>query len=108
MDESGKQCPFCKLTNPGSALVCDCGYRFMGSVPDPYQLKSLKERKAKALIAGGASSLGLGVVLTLVASLVASLAGFFVFFWGLILGGLFSLIKGLIEKKSIRKLGLYL
>ena len=78
----------------------------MGNVTDPYQLKMLKEKKAKALIAGGAVSLGLGLVLTLLVSLVASLAGFYMLFWGLILGGLFSLFKGLSVKRSIRKLGL--
>ena len=52
MDTSSKKCPFCKLTNPGSALVCDCGYRFMGNMTDPYKLKMLKEKKARTLIAG--------------------------------------------------------
>jgi hypothetical protein len=105
MDESSKQCPFCKLTNPGSALVCDCGYRFMGNVTDPYQVKMLKEKKAKVLITTGASSLGLGLALTLLVSLVASLAGIYVLFWGLIFGGLIALLKGLHIKRSIRKLG---
>ena len=105
-DTTSKRCPFCKLTNPGSALVCDCGYKFMGNVTDPYQLKTLKEKKAKTLIASGVSSLGLGLGLTLLASLVASLAGIYVLFWGLILGGLLALLKGISIKRSIRKLGL--
>ncbi len=106
METSSKPCPFCKLSNPGSALVCDCGYEFMGNVTDPYQVKMLKEKKAKTLIASGISSLGLGLALTLLVSLAASLGGFYVLFWGLILGGLFSLLKGVSIRRSIRKLGL--
>ena len=78
----------------------------MGNVTDPYQLKMLKERKAKALIAGGVSSLSLGLALSLLTSLAASFAGFYVLFWGLILGGLASLIKGISTKMSIKKLGI--
>ena len=48
----------------------------MGNVTDPYQLKMLKERKAKALIAGGVSSLSLGLALTLLTSLAASFQAF--------------------------------
>ena len=106
MESASKTCPYCKLINPASAQVCDCGYRFMGDVTDPYQLKMLKEKKAKALIAGGVSSLGLGLALTLLTSLAASVTGIFVLFWGLILGGLIALIKGILVKRSIRKLGL--
>jgi hypothetical protein len=77
----------------------------MGNVTDPYQVKMLKEKKAKVLITTGASSLGLGLALTSLASLVASLAGIYVLFWGLIFGGLIALLKGLHIKRSIRKLG---
>jgi len=78
----------------------------MGDVTDPFQLKLLKEKKANTLIAGGVSSLGLGLALTLSTSLAASVTGIFVLFWGLILGGLISLIRGSFVKRSIRKLGL--
>ena len=106
METSSKRCPYCKLINPALAQVCDCGYRFMGDVTDPFQLKLLKEKKANTLIAGGVSSLGLGLALTLSTSLAASVMGIFVLFWGLILGGLISLIRGIFVKRSIRKLGL--
>jgi len=104
INPSGKQCPFCKLINPASAQVCDCGYRFMGNVADPNQLKVLKERKAKILISTGVFSLGLGVGLTLSISLATSAFGFYVLFRGLIVVGLISLIGGIITKVSIRKL----
>jgi hypothetical protein len=66
---------------------------------------SLKEKQAKMLIASGTASLCLGLALTLLVSFVASLAGIYVLFWGLILGGLFALLKGFMIKRSIRKLG---
>jgi hypothetical protein len=104
MDTSSKECPFCKLVNPASAQVCDCGYKFTGNIPDPYQLRSLLEKRAKILISAGISSLSLGLALTILISLVASAIGFRVLFYGLILSGLVSLIMGIGAKIRIRKI----
>ena len=55
MDPNSKKCPYCKLINPASAQVCDCGYKFTGNVPDPSQLKALYEKQARIMIPAGFS-----------------------------------------------------
>lgn len=106
METSSKSCPICRLVNPASAQVCDCGYEFTPGLQDPHRVRSILEKKAKILISAGVSSLILGSALTISISLAASSVGFSVLFYGLILGGLISLVKGIGTKVRIRKMGL--
>lgn len=106
METSSKSCPICRLVNPASSQVCDCGYEFTPGVQDPDRVKALLEKKARILISAGVSCLIFGSVLTISISLAASSAGFYVLFFGLILGGLVSLAKGIGTKLRIRKMGL--
>jgi hypothetical protein len=106
METSSKSCPICRLINPASAQVCDCGYTFTPGMQDPNRVRSLLEKKARILISAGASSLALGLAMTLLITLAASSVGIYVLFYGLILGGLGSLAKGIGTKIRIRKMGL--
>jgi len=106
LETSSKSCPICRLVNPASAQVCDCGYEFTPGIQDPNRVKDLLEKKARILISAGVSSLVIGLILTISISLAASSVGFYVLFYGLILGGLVSLAKGIGTKLRIRKMRL--
>jgi len=69
-------------------------------------VRTILEKKAKILISAGVSSLIFGLILTITISFAASSVGFYILFFGLILGGLASLAKGIGTKLRIRKMKL--
>jgi hypothetical protein len=106
MDPNSKKCPFCRLINPASAQVCDCGYKFTGSVPDPHQLKAFYEEQVRIMIPAGASSLALGLGLTLALSAAVKWTGIYAVFYGLIISGVILLAREIHAKHRVKKLGL--
>ena len=60
-----KNCPFCRLTNPPSAMRCDCGYDFVAAdaTPARQQARSLgRDPASRAMAAGIGALLTLGGV----------------------------------------------
>jgi len=106
-----RRCPKCGLINPGTAVVCDCGWSFvdekMGAShlpgPDKDEDENQIERRAS-----GASQLAIGVLL-LVTGVVITAAtygaasnegGIYVIAYGPIVFGIGYIIRGLIIRNG--------
>jgi hypothetical protein len=93
-----KRCPRCGLTNPGTALRCDCGWDFKSrSTAQSYvQARGVsqaqRKQRAKDQILVGTLLIVGGTVLT-VASLQSSGGG--IIFYGAILVGVIKVFRGL-------------
>jgi hypothetical protein len=109
MDEtSSKKCPYCQLINPRSAARCDCGFEFSGYQVSPQEHETARVWRRKTglrWILAGLGTLILGTVLLLGISRGLSREGIsFIFYglYGLMIGGLASIVRGIMLVLGIR------
>lgn len=96
---AAKDCPNCRLTNPGSAQRCDCGYDFNAGQVDALVLATQRVERGRRieLVVGGFFMILLGLGLSFAVSL-AGKAGF-ILFYGLVVAGLVSMIRGFMKRR---------
>lgn len=61
-DQTGMDCPKCKIVNPGGSLTCDCGYNFGTGYVGKSSITSRSESAAYRVVGTGLLILGCAVV----------------------------------------------
>lgn len=102
-----RRCPRCKLVNPGSTAVCDCGWSFvdetMGEarhLPGHDEDEPPSERRSRGAIQLGIGGLLIvaGIVITAVTYGGASTeGGTYIIAYGPIVVGVITIVRGLIS-----------
>lgn len=100
---AAKRCPTCKLVNPATAVLCDCGWSFVdGKLTErPRDLVREDERRHQHR-SGAHRELGIGALLLLVGIVVtaatyasaSSSGGSYVVAYGAIIVGIIKIIRG--------------
>ena len=104
-----RRCPKCKLINPASTRVCDCGWSFVDeTMTEPRHDRGDREdehddrgSRSSRQIAVGVVFLVIGIIATGVTYGVAASSpsgGMFVVAYGPILFGIISIVRGLLGR----------
>jgi hypothetical protein len=108
---AAKRCPTCKLVNPATAVLCDCGWSFVdGKMAErPHDLAREDERQqerrsgANRQMAIGALLFVVGVVITAATYASASTGGGrYVVAYGAIIVGIVKMIRGAVALNQNR------
>jgi hypothetical protein len=103
---AAKRCPKCKLINPGTTVVCDCGWSFVdGTMSAPRDPQQRDDALREEHHARGARQLGIGVLLLLVGILITATTyssastsgGSYLIAYGPIIFGIVHIVRGLVS-----------